>query len=152
LRISAKADYAVRAAAVLAAAPEGRLIKGEEIARAQAIPLEFLENILRAMRIAGIVVTQRGYDGGYALARPADQITLAEVLDAVEGSLAGVQRTAFEDLDYAGAAARLGDVWIAMRQSMQAVLGSVTLADLAAGDLPASLLEFEPAPDPSRAQ
>jgi Rrf2 family protein len=133
VRISAKADYAVRAAAELAAGPQGRLIKGEEIARAQAIPLEFLENILRAMRIAGIVVTQRGHDGGYALARPADQITVAEVVDAVEPPLAGVQRTRLEDLAYPGAAA-LGDPWIAMRESMLSVLASVTLADLVAGE------------------
>jgi Rrf2 family protein len=143
VKISAKADYAVRAAAELAAAPHGQLIKGEEIARAQEIPLEFLENILRAMRIAGIVVTQRGHDGGYALARPAAAITVAEVLDAVEPPLAGVQRIPLEDLAYPGAAAALGDVWIAMRESMLAVLGSVTLADLAAGDLPASLLEID---------
>jgi Rrf2 family protein len=135
VKISAKADYAVRAAAELAAAPIGRLVKGEELARAQGIPLEFLENILRAMRVAGIVVAQRGVDGGYALARPADQITVADVLDAVEGPIAGVQRVPLEDLDYPGAAASLVDVWIAMRASMRAVLGSVTLADLAAGDL-----------------
>jgi Rrf2 family protein len=118
------------------------LIKGEELARAQAIPLEFLENILRAMRMAGIVVTQRGIDGGYALARPADQITLAEVLDAVEPPLAGVARIRLEDLAYPGAAARLADVWIAMRASMRAVLESVTLADLAGGNLPDAVLEI----------
>ena len=147
MRISAKADYAVRAAAELATATSGRLVKGEELARAQGIPLEFLENILRAMRVAGIVTAQRGIDGGYALARSADQITLAEVFDAVEAPLAGTQRTRLEDLDYPGAAARLVDVWIAMRVSMLAVLGSVTLADLAAGDLPVSVLEILAEPD-----
>jgi Rrf2 family protein len=147
LKISAKADYAVRAAAELAAAPQGRLVKGEEVARAQAIPLEFLENILREMRVAGLVVAQRGTDGGYALARPPAEITVAEVMNAVEGPLAGVQRTALEDLAYPGAAARLVDVWIAMRASMRAVLGSVTLADLAAGNLPESVLEIVATPD-----
>jgi Rrf2 family protein len=137
----------VRAAAELAAARGDRLVKGEELSRAQGIPLEFLENILREMRVAGLVVAQRGTDGGYGLARPADQITLAEVLDAVEAPLAGVQRTRLEDLAYAGPAARLADVWIAMRESMRAVLGSVTLADLAAGDLPASVLEIVALPD-----
>ena len=136
MRISARADYAVRAAAELAASPAGRLAKGEELARAQGIPLEFLENILRAMRVAGIVVAQRGIDGGYALARPAAEISLAEVVDAVEGPLAGISRTPLEDLDYPGVAARLADVWIAMRESMRAVLEAVTLADLAAGELP----------------
>jgi Rrf2 family protein len=147
VKISARADYAVRAAAVLAAAPEGGLVKGEQVAREQGIPLEFLENILRAMRVAGVVIAQRGIDGGYALARPADQITVAEVIDAVEGPLAGVQQTRLEDLAYPGAAARLVDVWIAMRASMRAVLGAVTLADLAAGDLPASVLEIVADPD-----
>ena len=142
MRISAKADYAVRAAAELAASPPGRLVKGEELARAQSIPLEFLENILREMRVAGIVVAQRGVDGGYGLARPAAEITLAEVVDSVEGPLSGVQRTPLEDLDYPGAAARLVDVWIAMRESMHAVLESVSLAELAAGDLPQSVLEI----------
>lgn len=147
MKISARADYAVRAAAVLASAPAGALVKGEHVAREQGIPLEFLENILRAMRVGGIVVAQRGADGGYALARPADQITVAEVLDAVDGPLAGVQRTPLEDLSYPGPAARLVDVWIAMRASMRAVLGSVTLADLAAGDLPLSVVEIVSDPD-----
>jgi Rrf2 family protein len=142
VRISAKADYAVRAAAELAAAPPGVLVKGEELARAQAIPLEFLENILRSMRLAGIVIAQRGIEGGYALARPPSEITLAEVVDAVEDPLAGVQRTPLEDLDYPGVAARLGDVWIAMRESMRAVLESVTLTDLAEGTLPESVREI----------
>jgi Rrf2 family protein len=142
VKISAKADYAVRAAAELAAVPSGRLVKGEELARAQDMPLEFLENILRAMRVAGLVVAQRGIDGGYALARPADQITVVEVLDAVDEPLSGVQHTPLEDLDYPGAAARLGDLWLAMRASMRAVLESVTLADLAAGDLPPAVLEI----------
>jgi Rrf2 family protein len=149
VKISAKADYAVRAAAELATAPDGRLVKGEELARAQGIPLEFLENILRAMRVAGLVVAQRGIDGGYALARPAAEITVAEVLDAVDVPFSGVQHTPLEDLAYPGAAARLGEVWIAMRASMRSVLESVTLADLAAGDLPESVVEIlaEPGAD-----
>lgn len=140
MKISAKADYAVRAAAELATATDGRLVKGEELARAQGMPFEFLENILRSMRVAGLVVAQRGIDGGYALARAADRITVAEVIDAVDEPFSGVQHTPLEDLDYPGAAARLGDVWIAMRASMRAVLESVTLADLAAGDLPESVV------------
>ncbi len=147
MKISARADYAVRAAAVLASAPAGAWVKGEQVAREQGIPLEFLENILRSMRVGGLVIAQRGTDGGYALARSADQITVFEVLDAVEGPLAGVQRTPLEDLSYPGAAARLVDVWIAMRASMRAVLGSVTLADLAAGELPLSVVEIVADPD-----
>jgi Rrf2 family protein len=142
VRISAKADYAVRAAAELAVAARDRLVKGEDLARAQEIPLEFLENILREMRVAGLVVAQRGTDGGYRLARAPELITVSEVLDAVEGPLAGVARTPLEDLVYPGAAARLGDLWIAMRDSMRSVLESVSLADLATGDLPVSVLEI----------
>jgi Rrf2 family protein len=152
VKISAKSDYAVRAAAELAAVAPGTLVKGEELARVQGIPLEFLENILRELRVAGIVVAQRGIDGGYGLARPAEDITVAEVLEAVEGPLAGVQRTPLEDLAYRGAAARLADVWIAMRAGMHAVIGSVTLADLAAGDLPDSVRAVIPiaeAPSPT---
>ena len=151
MKISAKSDYAVRAAAELAAAGPGRLVKGEELARVQGIPLEFLENILRELRVAGLVVAQRGIEGGYALARPAAEITVAEVLEVVEGPLAGVQRTRLEELEYPGAAARLADVWLAVQTSIRGVLESVTLADLAAGLLPETVSSpprppFAPAP------
>jgi Rrf2 family protein len=153
VKISAKSDYAVRAAAELAAA-SGRLVKGEELARAQGIPLEFLENILRELRVAGVVIAQRGAEGGYGLARPAEEITVAEILNAVEGPLASVQRVPLEELAYHGAAERLADVWIAMRAGMHAVIGSVTLADLAAGNLPDSVravipIADAPAPTPT---
>ncbi|HEX4491823.1 MAG TPA: Rrf2 family transcriptional regulator [Acidimicrobiia bacterium] len=153
MKISAKSDYAVRAAAELAAA-SGRLVKGEELARAQGIPLEFLENILRELRVAGVVIAQRGAEGGYGLARPAEEITVAEILNAVEGPLASVQRVPLEELAYHGAAERLADVWIAMRAGMHAVIGSVTLADLAAGNLPDSVravipIADAPAPTPT---
>jgi len=147
VKISAKSDYAVRAAAELAAVGPGVLVKGEELARVQGIPLEFLENILRELRVAGVVVAQRGTEGGYGLARPAAEITVAEVLEAVERPLAGVQRVPLEDLDYRGAATRLADVWIAMRAGMQAVVGSVTLADLAAGELPDAVRAVIPIPE-----
>jgi Rrf2 family protein len=136
LKISAKSDYAVRAAAELAAAGPGRLVKGEELARVQGIPLEFLENILRELRVAGVVVAQRGADGGYGLGRPAPEITVADVVNAVDGPLASVQRVPLEELVYHGAASGLADVWIAMRAGMHAVIDSVTLADLADGNLP----------------
>jgi Rrf2 family protein len=140
MRISAKADYAVRAAAELAAAePQGRPVKGEQLAAAQAIPQKFLENILADLRNAGLVQTRRGADGGYALTRPASEISLAEVLRAVEGPLAAVQGTRPEGLHYQGAAARLPEVWVALRANLRAVLERVTLADLAAGTLPESV-------------
>jgi Rrf2 family protein len=137
MRISAKADYAVRAAAELAAAePRGRPVKGEQLAAAQGIPQNFLENILADLRHAGLVRTRRGAEGGYALTRPATEISVADVLRAVEGPLAAVQGTRPEALQYGGAAARLPEVWVALRANLRAVLERVTLADLAAGALP----------------
>jgi Rrf2 family protein len=137
MRISAKADYAVRAAAELAA-PERTdgPVKGEQLAAAQGIPRKFLENILADLRHAGLVRTRRGAEGGYALTRPASQISVAEVLRAVEGPLAAVQGTRPESLRYGGAAGRLPEVWVALRANIRAVLERVTLADLAGDDLP----------------
>ena len=137
MRISAKADYAVRAAAELAGAqPQGRPVKGEQLAAAQGIPQKFLENILADLRHAGLVRTRRGAEGGYALTRAAHDISLAEVLRAVEGPLAAVQGVRPESLRYGGAATRLPEVWVALRANVRAVLERVTLADLAAGALP----------------
>ena len=142
MRITAKADYAVRAAAELAAlADDGVLVKGEQLARSQSIPQNFLENILTELRRAGIVRTRRGADGGYQLARPAEEITVADVLRAVEGPLAAVQGNRPESLQYTGAAEHLPDVWIALRASLRSVLEHVTLADLASGKLPAVVKE-----------
>ena len=107
MRITAKADYAVRAAAELAAAEPGVPVKGEALATAQHIPLNFLENILRELRRAGIVRTQRGADGGYLLALPASQISVADIIRAVEGPLAAVQGMRPEQLHYEGSAEKL---------------------------------------------
>jgi Rrf2 family protein len=136
MRISAKADYAVRAAAELAAAKQGPT-KGDAIARAQAIPLRFLENILGDMRQAGIVRSQRGADGGYWLARPAKEISVADIIRAVEGPLAAVRGEAPENIEFTGAAEALGRVWIAVRASLRTVLENVTLQDVVDGRLPA---------------
>jgi Rrf2 family protein len=139
VRVSAKADYALRAAAELAAAEGSGPVKGEQLARAQSIPPKFLENILLELRHAGLVHSQRGAEGGYWLARPAAEITLAEVIRAVEGPLANVRGTRPESLEYTGVAEPLRRVWIAVRASLRGVLESVTLADVAQGELPASL-------------
>lgn len=136
MRISAKADYAVRAAAELALAPPGTPTKGERLAERQDVPLKFLENILGAMRTAGIVNTRRGAEGGYLLARPAKEITIADVIRAVDGPLAAVRGEAPESLAYPGAAEHLVEVWIAVRSSLRAVLERTTVAELAAGELP----------------
>jgi len=140
MRISAKADYAVRAAAELAAAsPDGPPVKGEQLAAAQEIPRRFLENILADLRHAGLISARRGADGGYALTRAPSEISIAEILRAVEGPLAAVQGSRPEGLHYQGAAARLPEVWVALRANLRAVLERVTLADLAAGTLPESV-------------
>jgi Rrf2 family protein len=139
MRVSAKVDYAVRAAAELAAASlseSGRPVKGDSIAQAQNIPLKFLENILVDLRQSGIVNSRRGPDGGYWLAKPAREITVADVIRAAEGPLASVRGESPESLDYNGSAAVLGEVWIALRSSLRDVLERVTLADLASGKLP----------------
>ncbi len=135
VRVTAKVDYALRAAVELAASGEGP-IKGERISVAQGIPLKFLENILLELRHHGIVQSQRGVEGGYWLARPAEEITLAEVIRAVEGPLANVRGERPETVEYEGPAESLRDVWVAVRANLRAVLESVTLADLAAGELP----------------
>jgi Rrf2 family protein len=141
MRVSAKADYAVRAAAELAAAePAGLPVKGEHLAAAQEIPPRFLENILADLRNAGLLSARRGADGGYALTRAPSEISVAEVLRAVEGPLAAVQGSRPEDLHYRGAATRLPEVWVALRANLRAVLERVTLADLAAGTLPESVV------------
>jgi Rrf2 family protein len=140
VRTTAKADYAVRAAVELAAV--GGLANAEQIAQAQDIPVNFLENILRDLRRAGIVESRRGQAGGYALARPADEITVADVIRAVEGPLANVRGQAPESLAYPGAAAKLRDVWVALRANIRSVLEGVTLADVARGELPAPVDEL----------
>jgi Rrf2 family protein len=135
VRVTAKVDYAVRAAVELAAAGEGP-VKGERIAESQGIPLKFLENILLELKHAGLVQSQRGAEGGYWLARPPAEIALAEVIRAVEGPIANVRGERPEQVEYAGAYEPLRDVWIAVRASLRAVLEHVTVADVAAGRLP----------------
>lgn len=136
MRISAKADYAVRAMAELAAAPAGGLVRAEDVATAQEVPLAFLLIILGELRTANLVRGHRGRAGGYSLARPADQITVADVVRAIEGPLARVRDVGLRDLRYTGPATALVDVWMAVRTSLRTVMENVTLADLVAGRLP----------------
>jgi Rrf2 family protein len=137
VRVSARADYAIRALVELAAAGPEASLRGEAIATAQAIPAKYLENLLADLRRARFVTSQRGANGGYRLARSASSISLADVIRAIDGPLAGVRDDAPEDVTYPGAAASLRDVWIALRASMRTVLETVTLADVAADKLPA---------------
>ena len=107
-------------------------MKAERLATAQEIPLKFLENILLELRRAEIVASQRGAEGGYRLAKPAADISLADVIRAVEGPIATVRGTRPEDVAYSGPAEPLRDVWIELRASMRGVLEETSLADLVA--------------------
>lgn len=134
MQVTARTDYAVRAVVQLAAAG-GPLSRGE-IAAAQGVPPKFLEAILLQLRQAGLLVAQRGTAGGYALARPAEQITIADVVRIADGPLAAVRGLPPEDTAYPDPAARLRDLWVALRAGMRQVLEATTVADLAAGRLP----------------
>ena len=149
MRVSAKADYAVRALVELAAADasEQAPAKGELIAAAQAIPMRFLENILAELRVHGLVHSRRGSDGGYWLAQAPDEITLAEVIRAVEGPLATVRGEAPDEIEYPGGCEPLRDVWLALRANVRGVLESVTLADVVAAELPAPIPALSQRPE-----
>ena len=139
MRISAKVDYAVRAAVELAAASAEKPVKAEAIANAQGIPLNFLENILGELRHAGIVRSHRGAEGGFRLAKPPEKVTVADIMRAVEGPLASVRGGPPEDASYTGAAETLPRVWIAVRANLRKVVEHVTLAEVAAGKIPAAV-------------
>jgi Rrf2 family protein len=145
VRISSKADYAVRAALELAAA--GAPLNAETIAQRQAIPYPFLKKILGDLQRGSVVVSQRGRDGGNRLARSAEEITIADVLRAVEGPLADVRGQPPEETAYEGSAARLQDVWIALRTNVRDVLEHVTLADLVEDRLPQPIATLASRPD-----
>lgn len=136
MRVTARADYAVRAAVELVGASAAAPRKADSIAVAQGIPLSFLENILNQLKSAGIVRSQRGPDGGWWLLREPTALTLADVIRGVEGPLASVRGERPENLDYAGSAEALQTVWIALRANIRSVLERVTLADVASGRLP----------------
>jgi Rrf2 family protein len=131
VRVSAKVDYALRAMVELAAAPPG-LMTAEQLASAQKIPPKFLESILSQLRSAGLVASQRGAEGGYRLARPPEEISIADVIRELEGPIATVRGVRPDALEYDGAAAGLRDVWLELRAHMRGVLEQTTLADLAA--------------------
>ncbi|KAA2262710.1 Rrf2 family transcriptional regulator [Solihabitans fulvus] len=139
MRISAKVDYAVRAMAELAAARPGDLVRAEDVAAAQDIPVAFLLTILNDLKSAHLVRGHRGRGGGYSLARPSAEITVADVARAIEGPLARIRDVGLRDLSYTGPATALLDVWMAVRTSLRSVLENVTLADLVDGHLPPAI-------------
>jgi len=146
MRISAKVDYAIRAALELASAGDDEPVKGDDISEAQDIPLKFLENILGELKHHGIIASRRGAHGGYWLAKPADEVSLGDVVRAVEGPLATVRGHGSEALDYKGGAKPLQAIWIALRANIRAVMDEVTLQDVVSDEIPASVRELsEPA-------
>ena len=135
MRLSARADYALRAAIELAAAQDGH-VTAEQLAQAQNIPGKFLETILTHLRRSNIVRSQRGPDGGFRLARPAAEISLAEIIRAIDGQSLDGRGERPENVSYQGAAEPLERVWNALRAHEREVLQAVTLADIISGDVP----------------
>jgi Rrf2 family protein len=147
MRTTARADYALRAAIELAAAQDGPL-KAEQLAQAQSIPGKFNEAILTQLCRSGLVRSQRGPDGGFWLARPAKEITVADIIRAIEGQLLGVRgKQRPEKVTYTGAAEPLQRVWIALRVNARAVLDTVTLHDIVSGKLPDAIQQLTDSPD-----
>ena len=137
MRLSARVDYALRAMCELAAAGGPRTV--DQLAAAQKIPAKYLESILGELRRGGLLRSQRGPEGGYRLGRPADQISIADVIRALDGELANVRGSRPENLEYVGAAAALQQVWIALRASERGILEGVTLSHVTTGEMPGAV-------------
>lgn len=140
MRLSARVDYALRAVSELAAADAARTV--EQLSVAQKIPSKYLESILGELRRGGLLRSQRGPDGGYRLGRPANQISIADIIRALDGELANVRGSRPENLEYEGSAAALQEVWIALRASERAILEQVTLAHVASGRMPETVVRL----------
>lgn len=141
----AKGDYALRA--LLSLTGSSGSMSADQLAHEQGLPPKFLGAILSELRRGGIVMSQRGTEGGFRLARPPEEITVADVLRVLSGPLAGVRGMRPETLEYDGAAVHLRDVWVAVRGSLREVLEHVTLADIASGRLPEAVTRFTADPD-----
>jgi len=148
--ISAKVDYAVRALCTLAASDTP--LTSESLASSQGLPAKFLESILNDMRRAGLLTSQRGPDGGYRLARPADEITVADVIRPLDGPLAEIRGLRPEAAEYVGAAQHLQAVWVAVRASLRSVLDEVTIAGIVSGELPVSVSALTADPEAWRSR
>lgn len=146
MKLSARVDYAVRAALELAA-HEGTPRKAEQIADAQHIPLSFLENILSDMRQSGLVTSHRGRDGGHMLSRPATEIAIADVIRVEIGNLADIHGERPENIHYDGVAVHLTDLWVAARAAYRGVLEVTTLADAVSGKYPKQVRTLIESPD-----
>lgn len=139
MRVSTKSDYALRALIELAAEPQDRAVTADELGRRQDIPHGFLQTILGDLRKAGILLSQRGQSGGWRMARPPYAVTIADVIRAVDGPLVSVYGVRPEAVVYEGRAEILKPVWIAARDALREVLETVTIEQLAAGELPSSV-------------
>lgn len=148
--ISARADYAVRAMLTLAGEGGERPVSVDRLAAEQELPRKFLEAIVGDLRRAGLVTSRRGAAGGYLLARAAEDISVGDILRAVDGPLAEIRRQRPQDLVYDGAAAHLGTVWVALRAALRDVLDDTSLADVVSGDLPRLVAELAARPDARR--
>lgn len=141
MRIPASVDYAIRALSELAASGGGP-VTVDQLAAAQSIPPKFLHTIMTELKRARLVSSQRGPVGGFTLARPAEEISLADIFRAIDGPLATVRDQSISEMEYGGAAADLPTVWMAVRAGLRRVLETVTIADLATGELPPSVSEL----------
>jgi Rrf2 family protein len=146
VQISARGDYAVRAALSLASAYPS-LLSTQVIAQQQAMPRKFLEAVLADLRRAGIVRAQRGPEGGYTLARPPQEVTVGAILRAADGPLAGVRGLRPEETQYEGAAENLPRLWVAVRAAVREVVDEVSLAELVSGRMPAHVRKLTTRPD-----
>ncbi|MFC6153066.1 RrF2 family transcriptional regulator [Nocardioides yefusunii] len=136
MRVSAKSDYALRALIEMAGGNDGKPVSAEELGRRQEIPHGFLQAILADLRKSGVVVSQRGQSGGWRLARPAEEVSVADVIRAVDGPLVSVYGLRPEAVEYNDSAAVLQHVWIAARSALRDVFETVSIAALATGELP----------------
>jgi Rrf2 family protein len=151
MKISAKADYAVRALIELAAAEKGVPVTAEAIAAEQAIPMPFLETILSELRQSDMVQSNPDVEGGYLLSTHPEDVSIADVIRAVEGPLATVRGEHPKELRYQGSAEPLATVWIALRSNVRHLLEGVTVADVVAGQLPADIASFGASLPPAQA-
>lgn len=147
VHISARTEYGLRALLALAAEPDGAPLTGEELAAREGLPQKFLEGLLSDVRRAGLIRSQRGRGGGYRLARKAADITVADVMRALDGPLADVRGLRPESVSYTGPAEHLPEVWVAARASLRSVLDHVSIADVVAGNLPAKVRRLTAQPD-----
>ena len=136
MRVSAKSDYALRALIELASRKDGSPVSAEELGRLQEIPHGFLQAILADLRRAGVVMSQRGQSGGWRMAREPEDVSVADVIRAVDGPLVSVYGLRPEAVAYGDSAQVLQHVWIAARSSLRGVFEGVSIQDLADGTLP----------------